>query len=70
MSRTPEEIRDSIEATRAQLSTSIEQLRSEVVAVTDWRRQIERHKPQAAAAAAVAGLVVGRMLFGRRRKRR
>lgn len=66
--RTPEEIRASLEANREQLSTSLERLRSEVVAVTDWRAHVARHKPQAAAVAAVAGLVVGRMLFGRRRR--
>ena len=75
--RTPEQIRASIELNRQQLGTSIEVLRSEVTALTDWRRQLREHRREALIAAAVAGFVIGGgiagvtgVLFGRRRRRR
>lgn len=75
--RTPEQIRASIEANRLELGASIEQLRAEVVALTDWRSQLRAHRREAMIAAAVAGFVIGGgiggvtgVLFGRRRRRR
>lgn len=75
--RTPEQIRASIEANRRELGTSIEVLRNEVSALTDWRRQLRDHRRDALIAAAVAGFVIGGgiagvtgVLFGRRRRRR
>lgn len=75
--RTPEQIRASIEQNRVELGTSIEQLRAEVVALTDWRAQLRAHRREAMIAAAVAGFVIGGgiggaagILFGRRRRRR
>jgi hypothetical protein len=75
--RTPEQIRASIELNRRELGTSIEQLRAEVTALTDWRRQLVEHRTEAVIAAAVAGFVigggiagVGGLLFGRRKRRR
>ncbi len=75
--RTPEQIRASIEANRRELGTSIEVLRSEVTALTDWRRQLREHRREALIAAAVAGFVIGGgiagvtgILFGRKRRRR
>ena len=57
--RTPEEIRRSIEANRAELAHSLERLRGEVAEVTDWRKQIREHQKQVLIGAAVAGFVVG-----------
>jgi len=75
--RTPEQIRASIEQNRQELGTSIELLRSEVTALIDWRRQLRDHRREALIAAAVAGFVigggiagVGGILFGRRKRRR
>ncbi len=44
--RTPEEIRRSIEANRAELGIAVERLRAEVTEVTDWRKQINKHRKQ------------------------
>ena len=41
--RTPEEIRASIEQNREELGASLERLRGEVVRLTDWRSQLRRH---------------------------
>jgi hypothetical protein len=57
--RTPEEIRASIEANRKELGTSIERLRGEVAVLTDWRGQLVKHQKQAVIGAAVAGFVLG-----------
>ncbi|MDX6655917.1 MAG: hypothetical protein QOH62_710 [Solirubrobacteraceae bacterium] len=57
--RTPEEIRRSIESNRAELALSLGRLRGEVAEVTDWRKQIQRHRKQAIVGAAVAGFVIG-----------
>jgi hypothetical protein len=57
--RTPEEIRASIEANRKELGTSIERLRGEVAVLTDWRGQLVKHQKQAVIGAAVAGFVIG-----------
>jgi hypothetical protein len=74
--RTPEEIRASIEQNRQQLGSSLEKLRVEVVRMTDWRGQLRQHQQQAAIAAGVAGFVLGGgiagltgLVFGRRRRR-
>jgi hypothetical protein len=68
--RTPEQIRASIAANQAGLASSLTQLRGEVVAVADWRRQINKHRTQVLIGAAVAGFVVGggiAAIFGRKR---
>jgi hypothetical protein len=57
--RTPEEIRRSIESNRAELAVSLGRLRGEVAEVTDWRKQIQRHRKQVIVGAAVAGFVIG-----------
>jgi hypothetical protein len=57
--RSPEEIRRSIEANRAELGMAVDRLRAEVTEVTDWRRQLRKHRKQVLIGAAVAGFVVG-----------
>ena len=62
--RSPEEIRASIEQNRQQLGTAVEQLRVEVVKLTDWRGQLRRYEPQVLVgalmlAAMIASAVVG-----------
>ncbi len=73
--RSPEEIRASIEQNRRELGTSLEKLRGEVVRVTDWRAQLRRHQRQVVIGAGVAGFVlgggiaaIGALTFGRRRR--
>ena len=75
--RSPAEIRDSIERHRQELGTAVEQLRGEVVKATDWRSQIRRHEPQILVGAGVAGFVlgggiaaIGALTFGRRQRPR
>jgi hypothetical protein len=75
--RTPEEIRRSIEANRAELAIAVETLRGEVVKATDWRSQLKAHKREVVIGAAVAGFVLGGgiaamtgLLTGRRSSRR
>jgi hypothetical protein len=67
--RTPEEIRRSIEANRAELAHSLERLRGEVAVVTDWRGQLRKHQKQVLIGAAVAGFVLGGGLAAFRRRR-
>jgi Protein of unknown function (DUF3618) len=72
--RSPEQIRASIEQNRQELGTSLEKLRVEVVRITDWRAQLRTHRRQAMIAAGVTGFVLGGgiaalsgLAFGRRR---
>ena len=74
--RTPDEIRASIEQNRQELGASLERLRGEVVRLTDWRAQLRLHQQQALIAAGIAGFVVGggiaalgALTFGRRGRR-
>ena len=62
--RSPEEIRASIEANRAELAVSMERLRGEVAEVTDWRKQIREHQQEVLIGAAVAGFVIGGGIAG------
>jgi Protein of unknown function (DUF3618) len=71
--RSPEEIRRSIEANRAELGVAIDRVRGELTKATDWRGQFQRHRKQVLIGAAVAGFVLGGgiaamtgMLTGRR----
>jgi hypothetical protein len=73
--RTPEEIRDSIEHHRQGLGVAVTQLRGEVVRATDWRAQLRRNEPKVLIGAAAAGFLIGGgiaaiggIVFGRRRR--
>ena len=57
--RSPEEIRRSIEANRADLGIAVERLRAEVTEITDWRKQLNEHRKEVLIGAAVAGFVLG-----------
>ena len=73
--RTPEEIRRSIQANRAELGLAVERLRGEVAEVADWRKHLRNNQKQVIIGAAVAGFVLGGgiaamtgLLTGRRRR--
>jgi hypothetical protein len=57
--RSPEEIRRSIEANRAELGVALERLRGEITSATDWRGQLRRYRREVLIGAAVAGFVLG-----------
>jgi Protein of unknown function (DUF3618) len=63
-SRTPEQIRASIEENRTQLAHSLERLRGEVTEITDWRKQIVTHQKQVLIGAAAAGFILGGGIAG------
>jgi Protein of unknown function (DUF3618) len=74
--RSPEEIRASLERNRQELGTAVEQLRVEVVRLTDWRAQLRQFEPQVVIGAGVAGFVlgggiaaIGALTFGRRKRK-
>ena len=62
--RSPEDIRRSIEANRAELGVAVEQLRGELTKATDWRAQIRRHQKEIMIGAAVTGFVLGGGIAG------
>jgi hypothetical protein len=66
--RSPAEIRSSIEANRMELALSLDRLRGEVAHLTDWRGHVQRHRTQLIAGAAIVGLTVGVRLLRRRRR--
>ena len=75
-SQSPEMIRASIEETRRELAFSVNDLRSKMTELTDWRRQLAENRNGALVGAAVAGFVIGggvaatfSILTGRRRGR-
>ena len=57
--RSPEEIRQSIEANRSQLGTAVENLRAEFAEATDWRKKLVQNRRNVLIGAAVAGFVLG-----------
>lgn len=57
--RSPEMIRASIEETRHELAFSVNDLRSKVAELTNWRGQLVRNRKTALIGAAVAGFVIG-----------
>jgi hypothetical protein len=74
--RTPDEIRASIDENRQQLGVSLVRLRDEVHELTDWRARIARNQRQVSIGAAAAGFVIGggiaglsSLAFGGKRRR-
>jgi hypothetical protein len=66
--RSAAEIRRDIDVQRRQLGGSVEALRGRVTELTDWRRQVDEHRTQLVAAAAVVGFAIGvRAMLKRRR---
>jgi hypothetical protein len=57
--RSPEMIRSEIEEQRRELAFSVNDLRSKVAEITDWRSQLVKNKRTALIGAAVAGFVIG-----------
>ena len=57
--RSPAEIRTSIETTRRELAFSVNDLRTKVSTLTDWRRPLAENRQAAIVGAAVAGFVIG-----------
>lgn len=66
--RTAAEIRADIEASRQELSQSVEVLRDRVDELTDWRGQIRKHRRELTIAAAAVGFVVGARFMMKRRR--
>jgi hypothetical protein len=73
--QSPDLIRASIEETRRELAFSVNDLRSKVTELTDWRKQLAENRNAALVGAAVAGFVIGggvaatfSLLTGRRRR--
>ena len=57
--RSPEMIQASIEETRRELAFSVNDLRSKMSEITNWRGQLVRNRKAALVGAAVAGFVIG-----------
>ena len=57
--RSPEMIRAEIEETRRELAFSVNDLRSKVTELTNWRGQLIRNRKTPLIGAAVAGFVIG-----------
>ena len=57
--RSPEEIRRSVEATRQELTFSLNDLQSKVAELTNWRKQLVDNRGTVLVGAAVAGFVIG-----------
>jgi hypothetical protein len=66
--RSPQEIRASIERNRRELVGSVDDLRVKVKVLTDWRRQINEHRTAAIVGAAVLGFAIGGGLRAFRRR--
>jgi hypothetical protein len=73
--RSPDEIRASIESNRADLGNAVEQVRTEVAKLTDWRGQMRAHQKPVLIGAAATGFLLAGGIAGitgllTRRKRR
>jgi hypothetical protein len=66
--RTPAEIRSSIAVNRRELALSVQRVRGEVERITDWRSQLQRHRPELIAGAAAVGFLVAVRMLRRRNR--
>lgn len=66
--RSAAEIRRDIDLRRRDLGSSVELLRGRVAELTDWRRQVNEHRSQLIAGAAIAGFAIGGLMMLRRRR--
>lgn len=66
--RSPAEIRREIELQRRQLGSSVEELRTRVAELTDWRRQVREHQQELIVGAAAVGFLIGVRAMLRRRR--
>ncbi|AGC44437.1 hypothetical protein MYSTI_03123 [Myxococcus stipitatus DSM 14675] len=57
--RTSAMLREDIERTRAELATSVSELREEVAFVADWREWVRRHPYTCVGAAFAVGYLLG-----------
>ncbi len=57
--RSPEQIRSSIQETRRELTFSLNDLQGKVSELTNWRRRLAENKRNAVIGAAAAGFVLG-----------
>lgn len=65
--RTSAQIRADIDAQRAELGQSVDQLRDRVTELTDWKSQLRKHRKQIIVGAVATGFVVGGLMALRRR---
>jgi hypothetical protein len=65
--RNSEQIRADIDAQRAELGQSVDQLRDRVTELTDWKSQLRKHRKQIIVGAVATGFVVGGLMALRRR---
>lgn len=64
MSRSPQEIRQSVQETRRELEFSLGDLQSKMRELTDWKRQLSENRQPALIGAAAAGFLVGGGIAG------
>jgi hypothetical protein len=57
--RSPAEIRRSVQATRTELTYSLNDLQGKVRELTNWRHQLAENQKTAVIAAAAAGFLIG-----------
>ena len=65
--RNSSQIRADIDAQRAELGQSVDQLRDRVTELTDWKSQLRKHRKQIIVGAVATGFVVGGLMALRRR---
>jgi hypothetical protein len=57
--RSPQEIRASVENTRQELEYSLNDLQAKVTEITDWKSKLAEHRREVLIGAAVAGFLIG-----------